>query len=104
MGKKLYAINSGELTESQLVYSGACLISKIKINSDGTNAASVVVYDNTSGSGKKIDTTIIPGESRYGGGNIIPPEKIDTGIYVEISGTGATVTLSYILSTNVMNY
>lgn len=104
MGKLIYATNSGEITSSQLVYAGACLISKIKVLTDGSNNATIIVYDNTEGSGKVIDKTIVAAAIRYGGGNIIPPEKCDNGIYVTISGTGASVIISYILNTNIMNY
>ena len=101
MRKLIYADNSGELTESQLVFTGKTLLSKVLVLTDGTNEATVVVYDSLTASGKKMGTWVVSGPSKYGGGNVIPPEKIRIGIYVSISGTGAKAHASWVVANNL---
>jgi hypothetical protein len=62
---------------------------------DGTNAASVTVYDNTSATGKKLRTlTVAAGE--YYGGFVLPTcIKASTGLYVDV-GTNTTVFIDYV--------
>lgn len=105
MPKEIFSVTSGELDTSTLVYTGACFISGIFIGTDGTNPATVTVYDNTAGSGKKIcPPIVVAGATGYGGRNVIPMCKADNGIYVSLSGTGAKVSIEYVTGLNVAKF
>jgi len=89
-------ICSGEENSSQAIYSGECLLAGVKVFTDGTNAATVIVYDNTEASGKVVDKYKITGSENYGGtiyGKA--PLIIENGIYVSVSGTGASFIVNY---------
>ena len=90
------SISSGEITSSQIVKSGAGAISAITIITDGTNKATIILYDNTEASGKKIWEGSVAGTSEYGGRNFVFPVKFDNGLYCAITGTGASSIVEYI--------
>lgn len=105
MSKGVYSKTTGELSSSQLIYSGACYCSAIQIKTDGTNNATVTLYDNTSASGKKVfPTWVVAGASLIGGRNIIPMVQIDNGLYIEISGTNAKASVEYVLTSNIVHF
>jgi len=62
---------------------------------NGTNAATVTIYDNTSAAGKKLrEFTVAAGE--YYGGFVFPYcIRASTGIYVDV-GTNTTVYVDYV--------
>ena len=90
------AISSGEQTSSTAVLTGSGCITGIKVITDGTNDATLIVYDNTAASGTVVDETKVNGANHYGGRNVIFPIKVDNGIYAAISGTGASYIIEYI--------
>lgn len=81
--------SSGLQTTDQLIFTGRNRINAITLIADGTNAANVVVYDNTTNTGlvvgkasaKATDTTV----------HIIfeNPVVCENGIYADVTGTGA---------------
>lgn len=87
---------TGELTSSKLLTKNSGYVSRIKVYTDGTNNATVILYDSTSASGKKIDKTVVTGASQYGGGIITVPTEFDNGLYFEISGTNAAAIIDYV--------
>lgn len=95
MAAENHAKSSYELSESSLVYSGSCVLWSVVILTDGTNAATVTIYDNTSGSGNKLAEFVVPGANRYGGRNWIRPVGAKVGIYAAISGIGAKCFVEY---------
>jgi hypothetical protein len=89
--------SSGLLTYSSVVSTVPGTICGITVIADGTNAATAIVYDNNVGvaTGKVLwKSTAAAGEYLTGGlyPNII---RSNTGLYVAISGTGASAIVYY---------
>lgn len=91
-----FAHSSGELLTNSAAYTGPCYITAAHIMTDGTNAAKLMVYDNTSAAGKVILERTIVGNTH--GGSIIWtfPVKCTNGIYVTVTGTGGSCIIEYI--------
>lgn len=87
---------SGELTSSAIVKTGPCFCSAVLVITDGSNAATVILYDNTSAAGKKVWEGVIAGATGYGGRNWTFPVRCRNGIYCAISGTGASAIVEYV--------
>lgn len=90
-------ISSGTISPgTQVVCDRKTYVNHISLTGDGTNAATVTVYDNAStGSGKIISLIRIGA-----GGNTIHkeytyPVRMDNGITVVVTGTGAAATVGY---------
>lgn len=84
-----------ELTASGQAVTGGCWITGLQIVTDGTNAATVTLYDGTGTSGKKIGTFWLPGAlygDRY---QWTFPRRCESGIYLSLSGTGASAIIEY---------
>ena len=94
----LPATPSGEKSLSSLIYTGKCLLTGIKIVTNGTNDATVEIYDNTEASGTKVDKFVVSGDENYGGAIYgKSPIMMSTGIYVTLSGTGANFFVFYFM-------
>ena len=84
------AKSSGELDATASVVAGPCALASVLVITDGTNDGKVVIDDSTDGSGTvKYETTVV-GANNYGGRNWTFPVEFTDGIYVTLSGTGAT--------------
>lgn len=87
------------ITSSALIYTGKGYYHGIKVNTDGTNSATVVVYDNTSGTGTVIDPSTVyttSASSRVMASGFSPPLYFRTGLYIAITCSGtASVTVYY---------
>ena len=88
--------SSGLLATSQLVSSEAGVIGACIVLTDGVNNATIIVYDNTSGSGKVLYKFIVSGADNIGGA-VNLPVRFDTGVYVSITGTGAAALIYFIV-------
>ena len=97
MGK--YARTSYEKTEAAVIKAGACQLTAILIITDGTNPATVILYNKPSATGidpaNKIWEGSVPGASMYGGRNWTFPVFCNAGIYATVSGTGASYIVEY---------
>ena len=92
-----YAIPSGRQTSSALVSSGQNIVSAIAIFTDGTNDATLTVYDNTAASGTIVwGPHTVKGEDLAGGPPITIPFIVDNGLYCKIEGTGAYYHVFYV--------
>jgi hypothetical protein len=95
------SILSGEKTSSALIYTVVrgtkCYIKAIKVVTDGTNAGKAIVYDGTDATGTVIDETTVIGTNHWGGRTWPDGGIINTGIYVAISGSGASYFVEYFL-------
>ena len=89
------ATSSGEKTTSGQIVTGNCYLTAVTVITDGTNDATVTLYDNTAASGRKVAEFVIPGGDRQGGRNWVYPVFCYAGIYAEISGTGASCIVEY---------
>lgn len=86
---------SGEKTSSVAISAIPCLFTGIEVITDGTNPATVILYDNaTTNSGTKLCEITVVGAENYGGFTP-PPTKAHNGIYAAISGTGASCIVFY---------
>ena len=88
--------SSGEKTASGIVLNGAGWICGIEVVTDGTNAAKVIVYDKTSAAGTVICEITAVGTDHYGGRLWILPCRVYNGIYVAVTGDGASYSVEYI--------
>jgi len=85
------SISSGVLNADALLFTGRNRINAISVFTDGTNAATVDLFDNTAASGT------IRVKAKCLGANLMNhiifenPVLFENGIYVDLTGTGATV-------------
>jgi hypothetical protein len=84
----LVAKSSGALTSSTLLKTGPGLLSGVIVVANGTNEATITIYDNTSAAGTKIFEAQIttPKATPF---PFPIPVNFKIGAYVAISGTGA---------------
>jgi hypothetical protein len=86
-------------TSSGLVTTGKGVYHGVKVNTDATNAATVVVYDNTAASGTAIDPSTVYVTSstmRVQASGSNPPRRYYNGLYVSITCAGtASVTVEF---------
>lgn len=66
------------------------------IVTNGTNDADIIVYDNaTTASGTILWQGKVAGASNFGGATWEIPVRYNNGIYVNVTGTGATYIIYY---------
>jgi hypothetical protein len=88
---------SYEKTASALIYTGKCLIGGIIINSDGTNNATLTIYDNTEGTGNVLCTLVCKGDELNMGVMFNnAPRIMSNGIYATLSVAGGGTAKYYI--------
>ena len=88
---------SGLLQSSAVVSSKPVAITSFEVLTDGSNAATVTVYDNaTTGSGTVISKIVCTGAANFCGQTWDVPRYCSNGIYVSISGTGAGAIVEYL--------
>ena len=92
---KDYIIPSAVKTSSAAIISTAGYIHGISVTTDGTNAVTVNLYDNTAGSGTKIFPTwtvaATPTSQAY---SFYPPVRVTNGLYASLATSG---TVSYVV-------
>lgn len=82
--------SSGLKTTSGVIRSVPCLLTGVLVITDGTNAATVILYDHASGaSGTVLCKFTVPGAAYFGGATFEIPVRAQKGVYMAISGTGA---------------
>ena len=87
--------SSGLLTQSGIVHTGRCSFAGVEIITDGANAATVIVYDNTAASGTVLFKGVVLGAAQFGNMLLTWPIRARTGIYVSIAGVGANAIVQY---------
>jgi hypothetical protein len=83
--------SSGELTADTLITTGKAVLAGVQIITDGTNDATLVIYDNTAASGTEVFKQVVAGADLslpfwFSSGGI----RCDTGMYCDVTGTGAS--------------
>ena len=87
---------SGIKTEDMAILARPGYFHGIEIITDGTNNASVIVYDNASAaSGTVIFQGTILGANNFGGVIFIDPVEMFKGIYIDMTGTGMSYIVYY---------
>lgn len=87
---------TAEKTASAAIVTGAGKLCGVMIATDGTNAVTLNIYDNTAASGTKlIPTRVIPTSSTSRGWSVgfNPAIPFKTGLYISVSTAG---TVSYV--------
>jgi hypothetical protein len=92
-------VASDEGTASASVVTGPGLLDGIILNTDGTNPVTLNIYDNTAASGTQLipDDTVITTSStaRLSKISFSPPLRFNTGVYVEVTTSGAVGYIVY---------
>ena len=90
---------SGEITASQTIFSGSGFLTSLMVYTDGTNDATITLYDSATGAlGKILVILPVTGANDYGG-RIWPGSafrSFSDGIYAVVSGEGASTIVEYI--------
>lgn len=81
---------SGEQTADGIVHTGPVYITSILIITNGTDDATVILYDNTAASGTVRWEQTVAGANNYGGKDWSYPKFFAIGIYADVEGTGAS--------------
>lgn len=89
------SVSTGKISSSSAVISGPGFLTDVIVRTDGSNAATVTLYDGTNTSGTEIFSTVVDGANYTGGWIFNFPLQFKTGIYVTISGTGAYCYIGY---------
>lgn len=81
--------SSGSITADSVVCARPAVVTSVVVIGDGTNAASVILYDNASAaSGKKLVTVSVDAglvyEQFHADGGVLAAN----GIYADVTGTG----------------
>lgn len=84
------SISSGVLNADTLLWTGRNRVNAITVLTDGTNAATVELYDNTTASGTKRVVGKCLGASLINHIIFENPVLFENGIYADVTGTGAT--------------
>lgn len=89
------SISSGVLNADTLIFTGKNRVNAVTVITDGTNAATVELYDNTTASGTKKIVGKCVGASLVQHYIFENPVVFDTGIYADVTGTGASFIIFY---------
>jgi hypothetical protein len=89
------SISSGVLSASTLVFNGRQRINALTVFTDGTNDATVSLYDNTAASGKIAVKGLCVGANKVAHFIFENPVFMQDGLYAAVSGTGATFIVYY---------
>lgn len=90
-----YLKSSGELTASALLNNGVALLGGVQVITNGTDDATVIVYDSLTATGSKLFERTILGADLSGFSIFNIPIKAWTGLYVSVAGTGASAIVYY---------
>ena len=90
-----YLKSSGEITASENTVSGVALLGGVQVLTDGTNAATVIIYDSLTAANKKLYEAVVAGANNTQFDSFNIPIKASAGLYVAVSGVGASVIMYY---------
>ncbi len=90
------ASSSGRLTASTIVFEKNGDFDGVEVITDGTNNATITVYDGTDAGGKELFYGVVKGSSNFGGFTPVRPITCADGLYVVVSGTGASCIVYYL--------
>jgi hypothetical protein len=82
--------SSDEQTADGILATGRALLGAVLVITDGTNAATVILYDNTAASGKKVFEAVVAGANNTGFFSFDHKVLCEDGLYLDITGTGAS--------------
>ena len=83
--------SSGEITASAALQAQGSLLDGVLVITDGTNDATIIVYDNASAaSGTKLFEAVVAGSNNAELFKLPYAVKAENGLYVSVAGTGAS--------------
>lgn len=89
------SISTGVLNADTLIFTGRNRINALTIFTDGTNTATVDLYDNTSAANKIAVKGKCVGANHINHIIFENPVIMENGIYADVTGTGATFIVYY---------
>ncbi len=90
------AMYSGEKTASAVICEDKCVITAVFVHADGTNEATVTLYDSaTASTSNKIHEWIVKAGDKNGGYVLSTGRRTKSGLYVVLSGTGASYYIDF---------
>lgn len=91
------AIATGALAtgSTTTVLTGRGLLNSLQVVTDGTNAGTITVYDNTAGSGKVVAVLTVLGATLSDSFTPTFAIRTDIGLTFVVSGTGAVAYASF---------
>ena len=91
------AKSSGEQTADAAIMAAPGYITAVYIITDGSTNAKVILYDNASAASGTVmlEMTVVASDN-YGGRSWVFPAEFFNGIYVDVSGSGASYIVEYI--------
>lgn len=81
--------SSDLLTADTLIWTGRGLLTGVSVLADGTNAATVVIYDGLTATGKVLAKVIVDATTTESHIDFSRPVVAEIGIFADIAGTGA---------------
>lgn len=92
----LVSQSSGLLTADGAISATSCYLTSIMVGADGTNAATVILYDNASAaSGTVVAKIIVDAGATAETMTFDSPVQCNNGLYLDIGGTGAEVVVHF---------
>jgi hypothetical protein len=89
-------LSSGIKSASAAIHANNALLRSLIVYTDGTNNATAIIYDNaTEASGTELAKIVVKGSELMGGETAIKV-RAENGLYLELSGVGATALVRYI--------
>ncbi len=90
------ATSSGLLTADTAVLSAPGRLLSVQLIADGTNAATLIIYDNTSAAGTVLAKLSLAATGTYQDAHL-PAEGFacNKGIYADVTGTGAAFIIGF---------
>lgn len=89
------SISTGVINTDTLIFTGRNRVNAITVLTDGTNAATVDLYDNTLAAGKIASKGICVGTALINHIVFENPVLFENGIYADVTGIGATFIVFY---------
>lgn len=94
--KPFEGVSSGEKTSSVQIDTGPGIFCGVVINTDGSNDATIILYDSLTAANTKLHEQVVLAADITGGYVPFPPMAYITGLYLSVSGTGASAIVNYI--------
>ena len=89
------SLSSDLKTVSALIATGKNRINAITFLGDGTNASTLILYDNTAASGKIVAKLVNKAADQQNHVIFTNPVVFENGIYASLSGTGGNYIVYY---------
>ena len=91
------AKSSGFLSADSLICDAPCVLTGVQLYSDGTNAATLILYDSQNADGKIVyKAACLTNASNSDHRDWVHPIKCNDGLYADITGTNAGYIVEYI--------